>query len=118
MLENADERVLVFEPTLVSLNRLVRRLAMLGKDRQVILVENHTRMPKNALAADEVRYTLAGRDPDVIIPFDAKLPAATNYGWPDRTLSKKYRKALDQLTGRFMRQTVSLATAATNGAQA
>ena len=118
VLENADERVLVFEPTLVSLNRLVRRLAMLGKDRQVVLVENHTRAAKNALAADEVRYTLAGRAPDVVIPFDSRLPAATNYGWPDRTLSKKYRKALDQLTGRFTRQTVSLATAATNGAQA
>ena len=117
VLENAEERVLVFEPTLVSLNRLVRRLAML-KDRQVVLVENHTRAAKNALAADEVRYTLAGRDPDVVIPFDSRLPAATNYGWPDRTLSKKYRKALDQLTGRFTRQTVSLATAATNGARA
>lgn len=118
VLESADERVLVFEPTLVSLHRAVQRLALLGKERQVILVENHTRMPKNALAADEVRYTLAGRDPDVIIPFEPSLPGATNYGWPDRTLSKKYRKALDQLTGRFMRQTVSLATAATNGAQA
>ena len=117
VLENADERVLVFEPTLVSLNRVVRRLAMLGKDRQVVLVENHTRAAKNALAADEVRYTLAGRDPDVVIPFEPRLPAATNYGWPDRSLSKKYRNALNQLTGRFMRRTVSLATAATNGAQ-
>ena len=118
VLENAEERVLVFEPTLVSLNRVVRRLAMLGKDRQVMLVENHTRMPKNALAADEVRYTLAGRDPDVVIPFESSLPAATNYGWPDRTLSKKYRKALDQLTGRFIRPAVSLASAAVNGAPA
>ena len=118
VLENADERVLVFEPTLVSLNRVVRRLAMLGKDSQVVLVENHTRAAKNALAANEVRYTLAGRDPDVIMPFEPGLPTATNYGWPDRTLTKKYRKALDQLTGRFTRQTVSLATAATNGAQA
>ena len=118
VLENADERVLVFEPTLVSLNRTVRRLAMLGKERQAVLVENHTRAAKNALAADEVRYTLAGRAPDVVIPFESGLPSATNYGWPDRTLSKKYRKALDQLTGRLMRQTVSLVTAAANGASA
>ena len=117
VLENADERVLVFEPTLVSLNCVVRRLTMLGKDRQVVLVENHTRAARNALAADEVRYTLAGRDPDVVMPFESGLPAATNYGWPDRNLSKKYRKALDQLTGRFTRQTVSLATAATSGTQ-
>ena len=118
VLENADERVLVFEPTLVSLNRVVRRLAILGKDRQVVLVENHTRAAKNALAADEVRYTLAGRDPDAVIPFESGLPAATNYGWPDRNLSKKYRKALDQLTGQLTRPTVSLTTAAANGAQA
>ena len=118
VLENADERVLVFEPTLVSLNRVVRRLALLGKERRVVLVENHTRARKSALAADEVRYTLAGRDPDVVIPFEPSLPAATNYGWPDRTLSKKYRKALDQLTGHLTRQTVSLAAATENGAPA
>ena len=117
-LENADERVLVFEPTLVSLNRVVRRLALLGKERPVVLVENHTRAAKNALAADEVRYALAGRDPDVVIPFESDLPSSTNYGWPDRTLSKKYRKMLDQLTGRLMRPTTSLATAATNGTHA
>ena len=118
VLRNADERVLVFEPTLVSLNRVVRRLAMLGEECPVVLVENHTRAAKNALAADEVRYTLAGRDPDVVIPFESGLPGATNYGWPDRTLSKKYRTALDQLTGRLIRPTTSLATAATNGAHA
>ncbi len=37
VLENADERVLVFEPTLVSLNRAVHRLALLGKESRVIL---------------------------------------------------------------------------------
>lgn len=109
VLENADERVLVFEPTLVSLNRTAHRLALLGKERRVILVESHTRMRKSALAADEIRYALAGREPDVTIPFEPKLPAATNHGWPDRTLSKKYRKALVQLTTSLTKQTTSLA---------
>lgn len=118
VLENADERVLVFEPTLVSLNRAVRRLALLGKERRVVLVENHTRARKSTLAADEIRYALAGRDPDVTMPFEPGLPAATNYGWPDRTLSKKYRKALDQLVGSVTRQTISLANETQNGQRA
>ena len=91
---------------------------LLGKERRTLLVANHTRARKSALAADEVRYALAGRDPDVTVPFEPSLPAATNYGWPDRTLSKKYRKALDQLIGHLTRQTISLATAAENGAPA
>ncbi len=115
VLENADERVLVFEPTLVSLSRAVRRLALLGRERRVVLVENHTRSPKSALSADEVRHTLAGRNPDVSMPFEPSLPAETNYGAPDRRLSKKYRKALDQLTNNLARHTVSLATATDNG---
>ena len=115
VLENADERVLVFEPTLVSLSRVVYRLARLGKGRQVLLVENHTRMRKSALSAEEVRYTLAGRNPDITMPFEPTLPSATNYGSPDRTLSRKYRKALAQLTSNLARQTVSLATAIENG---
>jgi pilus assembly protein CpaE len=115
VLENADERVLVFEPTLVSLSRVVYRLARLGKGRQVLLVENHTRMRKSALSAEEVRYTLAGRNPDITMPFEPTLPSATNYGSPDRTLSRKYRKALAQLTSNLARQTASLATAIENG---
>ena len=108
VLENADERVLVFEPTLVSLNRAVHCLALLGKERRVILVESHTRARKSALAGDDIRHVLAGRSPDVTIPFEPALPAATNHGWPDRALSKKYRRALDQLLGSLTRPAVSL----------
>ncbi len=108
VLENADKRVLVFEPTLVSLNRTAHRLALLGKERRVILVESHTRMRKNALAADEIRYALAGREPDVTMPFESRLPPATNHGWPDRTLSKKYRKALGQLIANLTKPPISL----------
>ncbi len=112
VLADADERVLVFEPTLVSLNRVIRRLALLDSDARHVLVENHTRGPKNALSAQDIRYTLAGREPDVSVPFESGLPAATNYGLPERTFSKKYRRALDELTGRLIRPAVSLADAA------
>ncbi len=106
--EHADDRVLVYEPTLVSLNRAVHRLALLGKERPVILVESHTRAKKGALASDEISYALAGRTPDVTIPFEPALPTATNHGWPERNLSKKYRTALSQLTDTLIHQTVSL----------
>ncbi len=112
VLADADERVLVFEPTLVSLNRVIRRLALLDRDARHVLVENHTRGPKNALSAQDIRYTLAGREPDVSVPFESGLPAATNYGLPERTFSKKYRRALDELTSRLIRPAVSLADAA------
>ena len=108
LFENADERVLVFEPTLVSLNRAVHRLALLGKERRVTLVESHTRVRKSALAADEISYALAGRKPDVTVPFEPALPASTNQGWPERSLSKKYRQALNDLISGLTRQVVSL----------
>ena len=109
VLANADERVLVFEPTLVSLNRVIRRMALLGRDNWGLLVENHTRARKSTLSAEDIRYTLAGREPDVTMPFEPGLPAATNYGLPERDFSKKYRQALDDLTGRLTRPAVSLA---------
>ena len=109
VLTHADERVLVFEPTLFSLNRAVRRRVLLGEEHRVIMVENHTRTRKNALSSEDVRYALAGTEPDVTIPFEPSLPTATNHGWPDRLLGKKYRKALDRLLSGLTRHSVSLA---------
>ncbi len=109
VLTSTDERVLVFEPTLVSLNRVIRRMALLGRDNWGLLVENHTRARKSALSAEDIRFALAGREPDVTMPFEPGLPAATNYGLLEREFSKKYRKALDTLTGRLTRPAVSLA---------
>ncbi len=112
VLETADERVLVYEPTLVSLNHLAHTLALLGEGREVILVQNHTRAPKSALSPKQVRDTLAGREPDFTLPFEPKLPAATNRGSPDESLGKKYRKALGRLVESLTRPAVSLAEAA------
>ncbi len=112
VLENADERVLVYEPTLVSLNHLAHTLALLGEGREIILVQNHTRAPKSALSPKQVRETLAGREPDFTLPFEPRLPAATNRGSPDESLGKKYRKALGLLVESLTRPAVSLAEAA------
>lgn len=112
VLENADERVLVYEPTLVSLNHVAHTLAFLGGERDAILVENHTRAPKSALSPNQIRDALAGREPELVIPFEPRLPGATNHGRPDESLGKKYRKALDQLVENLTRPAVSLAAAA------
>ncbi len=109
--EDADERVLVYEPTLVSLNHVTHILALLGERREVVLVENHTRARKSALSPRQIRQALAGREPGLTIPFEPKLPAATNRGKPGESLGKKYRKALDRLVDSLTRPTVSLAVA-------
>ena len=111
VLAHVDERVLVFEPTLVSLHRVIHRVALLGKDNPGLLVANHTRARRSALSAEDIRYTLAGREPDVTVPFEPGLPAATNYGLTEREFSKKYRTALEALTGRLTRPVTSLADA-------
>ncbi len=109
VLGNADERVLVYEPTLASLNHLTHTLALLGQERQVMLVENHTRAPKSALAPKQVRDALAGRQPDLALPFEPRLPAAADRGKPGESLGKKFRKGLDHLVERLARPVVSLA---------
>ena len=48
------------------------------------------------------------------MPFEPGLPAATNYGLPEREFGKKYRKALEALTVRLLRPATSLADAAQN----
>ena len=109
VLQHSDERVLVYEPTLVSLNHLTHTLALLGEGQEVILVENHTRAQKSALSTEQIRHALAGRRPDFTMPFEPKLPAATNRGMPDGALGKKHRKALDGFVESLTSRTVSLA---------
>ncbi len=111
VLENADERVLVYEPTLVSLSRLTHTLVLMGEGRDAILVQNHTRGRKSALSSSQIRDALAGREPDLIIPFEAKLPSATDRGSPYESLGKEYRTALDKLIDKLTRRTISLADA-------
>ena len=112
VLESADERVLVYEPTLVSLSRVAHTLVLLDEGRDAVLVENHTRLPKSALSPTQVHDALAGRAPDFILPFEPKLPGAANRGSPDESLGKKYRKALGQLVESLVRPASSLAEAA------
>ena len=100
MMQGADARVLVYEPTLSSIRMAVRYLALLGSEYPVTLVQNHSRSPKSSLSSVHVRYALAERRPDVVVPFEPSLCAANegkNPAGPAR-----YRRAVTQIIERVM----------------
>ena len=76
IMRNADARVLIFEPTLSSISSAVHCLALLGTEYSTLLVQCHPRTGRSALSPARIRYALAERRPDVVVPFDAALHAA------------------------------------------
>ena len=95
IMPEADARVLLFEPTLPSISLAVRRLAMLGSDSHVILVQSCPRVRGSALAPSHVRYALHDRRPDVVVPFDPALqPGSDSVSATQIRPGKPYRKAM------------------------
>ena len=95
VMRQSDARVLVFEPTLSSIGAAVRVIAQLETDCPVTLVQCATRMRRYALSPAHVRYALADRRPDAVIPFEPALHALAT-GKTTRRPGKAYRKALAQ----------------------
>ena len=93
VMRSADARVLLYEPTLPSVSTAVRQLARLGADRPALLVQCSTRSRRYALSSAHVRYALADRRPDVVLPFEPALRAAS-LGKASKPAGKAYRKAL------------------------
>ena len=100
LMQQADARVLLFEPTLPSISAAVHCLAQLGPDHPTILVQSHPRTRRSALSAAQIRYALAERRPDVVIPFEPALHAAATGEARDRVPGKPYREALRQVIER------------------
>ena len=100
LMQHADARVLLYEPTLPSISAAVHCLAQLGPDHPTILVQSHPRMRRSALSAAQIRYALAERRPDVVIPFEPALHAAATDEARDRAPGKPYREALRQVIER------------------
>jgi len=100
LMQQADARVLLFEPTLPSISAVVHCLAQLGSDHPAVLVQSHPRMRRSALSAAQIRYALAERRPDVVIPFEPALHAAATGEARDRAPGKPYREALRQVIER------------------
>ena len=102
VLERADARVLLYEPTLSSISVAVHCLASLGTECPSLLVECHPRLPKSTLSRAQIRYALAGRRPDVVVPFDPALHAAATGEGRVRSPGKAYRKALHEVAARVI----------------
>ena len=93
VMQHADTRILLFEPTLQSIGAAVRGLSLLGREFGALLVQNHPRMRAAALSRAQIRYALADRHPDVVVPFDPSVEA-TNAGTAAPFGGKAYRAAL------------------------
>ena len=101
IMQRADARVLLFEPTLASVSATVRGLALLGAEHPATLVQCLPRARNGAMSPAHVRYALADRHPDVIVPFEPALRAAAADKAPARP-GKAYRKALREVIERVV----------------
>ena len=99
-MQAADARVLLYEPTLPSISAAVHALAQLGPEHPTILVQSHPRMRKSALSPAQIRYALAERHPDAIIPFEPALHAEATGEGRSRAPGKPYREALGRVIER------------------
>ena len=99
-MQAADARVLLYEPTLPSISTAVHALAQLGPEYSTILVQSHPRMRKSSLSPAQIRYALAERRPDVVIPFEPTLHADATGEGRGRAPGKPYLEALGQVIER------------------
>ena len=102
IMRHADARVLIFEPTLSSIASAVHCLALLGKEHSTVLVQCHPRTGRSTLSPAQIRYALAERRPDVVVPFDAALHAAATGRARARSPGKAFRKALEEVAERAL----------------
>ena len=100
VMQHADAGVLLYEPTLPSISAAVQCLARLGPEHATVLVQSHPRMRRSTLSQAQIRYALAERHPDVVIPFEPALHAAATGDAQNRPLGKAYREALRQIIER------------------
>ena len=106
VLQNADAGVLLYEPTLPSISAAVQCLARLGPEHATVLVQSHPRMRRSTLSQAQIRYALADRHPDVVIPFEPALHASATGDAQNRPLGKAYREALRQVIERSVESLV------------
>ena len=103
IMNRADARVVLYEATLTSISTAVQALTLLGTEHPVTLVQCHPRAPRSTLSPAQIRFALAERRPDVIIPFEPALHAAAVAGRTrSRAARKEYRKAIHQVAERVL----------------
>ena len=100
VIQQADARVLLYEPTLASLSSAVHCLALLGAKYPATLVQCYPRVPKSSLSPAHIRYAMGDRSPDVVIPFDPALHAAAigeTAEKPGKAYGTAVRQVLDSI---------------------
>ena len=102
ILNRADARVILYEPTLTSISTAVHSLAVLGTEVPAVLVQCHPRTRRSTLSPAQIRFALAGRRPDVVVPFEPALHSATTGAKRARSVHKAYREAIGQLAERVI----------------
>ena len=100
IMQQSDARVLLYEPTLPSISASVHCLALLGAESPTVLVQSHPRMRRSTLSQAQIRYALAERRPDVVIPFEPALHAAATGAGTERPPGKAYVDALREVAER------------------
>ena len=96
LMRQCDARVVLYEPTLLSINVAVRCLVQLDADDVPILLQSHRRTPRSSLSSAQVRYALGDRDPAVTLPHDARLFRQLASVDARPPAGNRYRKALKQ----------------------
>ena len=102
IMSRADARVILYEPALTSISTAVHCLALLGAEHPATLVQCHPRARKSTLSAAQIRFALAERRPDVVIPFEPALHAAAAGRKSARATRKPYREAIRQIAERVI----------------
>ena len=106
VMNRADARVILYEPTLTSISTAVHCLALLGTEHPATLVQCHPRARKSTLSPAQIRFALAERRPDVVIPFEPALHAPATGRKRPRSTRKPYREALRHIAERVLGESV------------
>ena len=97
-----DAYVFVVEPVRGRAADAARMMDMLGRDRPVLFVQNHTRAFKRGAGARVLRDAGIGTRPDVAVPFEPFLPEVADRGWPRGRLPRSLRRPMTALTDRLL----------------
>ncbi|MDE0058716.1 MAG: hypothetical protein OXP07_11385 [Defluviicoccus sp.] len=102
VLEQADMRVVVAEPTVRDVLRAARIVDLLGGREPTLRVRNHTREFKRGSESGPLVGAATQLPADVEIPFEPSLPAIADRGWPEGRIPRHLRKPLGGLTDRLL----------------
>ncbi len=97
LMNRCDVQVVLYEPTLVSINVAVRCLVLLEPEDPPVLVQSNRRVPRSSLSTAQIRYALGDREPVARLPYDSQLHSEIASTDAEPRAGRRYRKALAQV---------------------